>query len=230
MLKLPPSYHCLVIAPHPDDPEFGIAGTVAKWTAEGKTVAYVICTNGNKGSSDPRMTSEKLAEIREEEQKQAAAIVGVKDVVFLGYPDQGLEDTAEIRKELAKQIRYFRPKIVAGPDPYRRYIWHRDHRICGQLILDAVFPYARDRLAYPDLEEQGYMPHKAKTIYMWGSPDINLRVDISDTFEKKIAALKCHKSQFDLQEIENRVRQIYKTPDTVNNAFIESFHKEDIWP
>ncbi len=228
-MQLPEPVHCLVIAPHPDDSEFGIAGTVAKWTAEGKAVAYVICTNGDKGSSDPEMTHKRLAALREIEQKAAADILGVRDVVFLRYPDQGLDDTAEFRKDLVKQIRYFRPEVVATCDPYRRYIWHRDHRITGQVTLDAVFPYARDRLAYLDLFEQGYLPHKVKTLYLWGSPDINLRVDISDTFEKKIAALKCHRTQFDVEAMERNIRERYKAADNTGFKYAEAFHKEEIW-
>jgi len=228
MKSVEPVY-CLVIAPHPDDSEFGIAGTVAKWTREGKAVAYVICTNGDKGSSDPEMTQERLAKLREVEQKAAADILGVRDVVFLRYPDQGLEDCPEFRKDLVKQIRYFRPEIVASCDPYRRYIWHRDHRICGQVVLDAVFPYARDRLAYPDLDEQGYAPHKVKTLYLWGAPDINHRVDISETFDLKIAALKCHRSQFDVEEMEKRIRERYKSAASTEYQYAEAFHKEEIW-
>ena len=221
--------HCLVIAPHPDDAEFGIAGTAAKWTQEGKAVVYVICTNGDKGTTDTSMTSTRLAALREEEQLAAARILGVQDVVFLRYPDQGLEDTGAFRKDLVKQIRRFRPEIVAGPDPYRRYIWHRDHRICGQVLLDAVFPYARDMLAYPDLYQQGYLPHKVKTLYLWGSPDINHRVDISTTFDKKIAALKCHRTQFDVEEMEKRIRERYKAAADTGYQYAEAFHKEEIW-
>jgi len=221
--------HCLVIAPHPDDAEFGIAGTAAKWTQEGKAVVYVICTNGDKGTTDTSMTSTRLAALREEEQLAAARILGVQDVVFLRYPDQGLEDTGAFRKDLVKQIRRFRPEIVAGPDPYRRYIWHRDHRICGQVLLDAVFPYARDMLAYPDLYQQGYLPHKVKTLYLWGSPDINHRVDISTTFDKKIAALKCHRTQFDVEEMEKRIRERYKAVADTGYQYAEAFHKEEIW-
>lgn len=221
--------HCIVIAPHPDDAEFGIAGTVAKWTEEGKAVVYVICTNGDKGTSDTSMTGTRLAALREEEQLAAARILGVQDVVFLRYPDQGLEDTAAFRKDLVKQIRRFRPEIVAGPDPYRRYIWHRDHRICGQVLLDAVFPYARDMLAYPDLYQQGYLPHKVKTLYLWGSPDINHRVDISTTFDRKIAALKCHRTQFDVEEMEKRIRERYKAAADTGYQYAEAFHKEEIW-
>ena len=185
----------LVIAAHPDDSEFGAAGTVAKWVREGRRVAYLVCTSGEKGTTDPSLTPETLIEIREEEQRAAARVLGVHDVVFLRQPDQGLEDTAEFRKFIARMIRTFRPDIVMTSDPYRRYIWHRDHRIIGQVVLDAVFPYARDRLAYPDLLAEGLMPHKVRELYFWGTEDINFRSDISATFDLKIAALRCHVSQ-----------------------------------
>jgi LmbE family N-acetylglucosaminyl deacetylase len=185
----------LVIAPHPDDSEFGIAGTVAKWVHEGKTVVYVICTNGDKGTSDPSIKPAELVKIREEEEMAAAKVLGVKKVVFLGFPDQGLEDTPEFRKEIVRQIRAFRPHTVATNDPYRKYIWHRDHRITGQVVLDAVYPFARDHLAYPDLLSQGFKPHKVKEVLCWGTEDPNYWTDITDTFATKVVALSCHKSQ-----------------------------------
>ncbi len=185
----------LVIAPHPDDAEFGCGGTLARWTREGKSAAYVICTNGDKGTSDLSIKPEELARIREQEQLAAAKVLGVREVVFLRYPDQGLEDTAEFRKQLVVQIRTFRPETVISSDPYRRYMWHRDHRICGQVVLDALFPYARDHLAYPDLLEQGLPPHKVARGLFWAADDVNFRVDISACFEKKLEALRCHTSQ-----------------------------------
>jgi LmbE family N-acetylglucosaminyl deacetylase len=185
----------LVIAAHPDDAEFGAAGTVAKWIQEGRRAAYLICTSGEKGTSDPALTPERLIEIREAEQRAAARVIGVQEVLFLRQPDQGLEDTAEFRKRIVRQIRTFRPDIVMSSDPYRRYIWHRDHRIIGQVVLDAVFPYARDRLAYPDLLAEGLLPHKVRELYFWGAEDINFRSDITPTFDLKIAALRCHVSQ-----------------------------------
>jgi LmbE family N-acetylglucosaminyl deacetylase len=185
----------MVIAAHPDDAEFGAAGTVAKWIQEGKRAAYLICTSGEKGTTDPALTPERLIEIREAEQRAAARVLGIQEVVFLRQPDQGLEDTAEFRKLIVRVIRTFRPDIVMSSDPYRRYIWHRDHRIIGQVVLDAVFPYARDRLAYPDLLAEGFMPHKVRELYFWGTEDINFRSDITPTFDLKIAALRCHVSQ-----------------------------------
>ena len=185
----------MVISAHPDDSEFGAAGTVAKWTREGRRVVYVVCTSGDKGTSDPDLTPEALKTIREREQREAAELLGVAEVVFLGLPDQGLEDTPELRKLVVRQIRAHRPAVVVTSDPYRRYIWHRDHRVIGQVVLDAVFPFARDRLAYPDLLDEGLMPHKVRELYFWGTEDVNFRSDITATFDLKIAALRCHKSQ-----------------------------------
>jgi LmbE family N-acetylglucosaminyl deacetylase len=187
----------MVISAHPDDSEFGAAGSVAKWTQEGKRVVYVICTSGDKGTDNPDILPQQLGKIREKEQKNAAAVLGVSDVVFLGYPDQGLEDTSDFRKAIVKQIRIFRPDTIVTSDPYRRYIWHRDHRITGQVVLDAVYPYARDLLAYPDLIEDGFMPHKVKKILFFGAEDVNLQIDITETFDLKLEALRCHKSQID---------------------------------
>ena len=200
----------LIIAAHPDDAEFGVAGTVAQWTRSGRRVVYVICTSGDKGTSDRSLVAERLVKIREAEQQDAARLLGVEQVVFLRYLDQTLEDTSEFRKEIVRQIRTYRPEIVATSDPYRRYVWHRDHRIAGQVVLDAVYPYARDHLAYPDLLAQGLEPHKVKEIWFWGADDINHRVDVTDTFERKLAALQCHASQvreFRNPDLENWLRR-----------------------
>jgi LmbE family N-acetylglucosaminyl deacetylase len=185
----------LVISPHPDDAEFGIAGTVSRWTREGRRVVYVLCTDGDKGTSDRRMTPERLSEIRRHEQRAAARVLGVREVLFLGYPDQGLEETDEFRKHLVRLIRTYKPQTMATTDPYRRYLWHRDHRIVGQVVMDAVFPYARDHMAYPDLLAEGLEPHKVREVLFWAAEDINYRTDITDTFDIKLEALRCHKSQ-----------------------------------
>jgi len=221
--------YALVIAPHPDDVDFGIAGTVARWTREGKRVVYVICTSGDKGTNDPNMKPETLVKLREKEQTAAARVVGVKEVVFLHYPDQGIEDSAELRKEIVKQIRIFRPEAVASTDPYRKYIWHRDHRLTGQVVLDAVYPYARDRLAYPDLYEQGYLPHKVKEVWFWGTSEPNLTIDITDVFELKLKALRCHKSQFDFAQMEKRMRERYsEIGKKICTEYAETFHREEL--
>jgi LmbE family N-acetylglucosaminyl deacetylase len=212
--------YLMVIAPHPDDPEFAIGGTVARLAREGKKVVYVVCTNGDKGTSDRSLTPEKLVKIRQKEQKAAAKVLGVSEVVFLGFPDQGLEDNHEFRKALVRVIRQYKPVVVATADPYRRYMWHRDHRITGQVAADAVFPYARDHLSYPDLLEEGLEPHKAREMWFWAADEPNLRMDVTDTFATKLVALRCHESQVgDVPpEMEARLREWAKL-----NAAGESF-------
>lgn len=222
----------MVITPHPDDAEYGIAGTVAKWVHEGKEVIYVVCTNGNKGTDDPHMQPEKLAGIREKEQLAATKLLGVKEVIFLRYEDQALEDTPEFRKDIVRLLRTYRPEIVASSDPYRRYIWHRDHRITGQVVLDAVFPYARDHLAYPDLLEQGLKPHKVKEILMWGSEQSDYFSDITDTYEIKMAALRCHHSQVGNlpPEWEQKMKARYEMFASGQSfPLAEAFHRVEIY-
>lgn len=185
----------LVIAPHPDDAEFGAGGTIIKWAAEGKEIYLAVCTNGDKGSSDPEMTSENLAHIRHHEQEAAAKILGVKEVIFLNYPDGGLEDTPEFRGNLVRLIRRIRPFAIATTDPYMKYWSHRDHRIAGTVALDAVWPYCRDHLFYPEHAAAGLLPHKVKEVFLWRPEKPNYYVDISEVFDQKIKALMCHKSQ-----------------------------------
>ena len=223
----------MVVAPHPDDAEFGVAGTAARWVREGKDGVYVVCTSGDKGTSDINVNPADLARIREAEQLAAAKIIGVREVIFLRHPDQGLEDTPEFRKEIVRMIRKYRPETVVTADPYRRYIWHRDHRITGQVTLDAIFPYARDIYAYPDLLDEGFQPHKVKEVLLWGSDDPNYCSDITDTFSLKIAALRCHQSQVGHRpnaELEQRLRQRCQTMAKGEDfELAESFHREEIW-
>ena len=224
--------HVLVVTPHPDDAEFGVAGTVAKWTREGKQVVYVVCTNGNKGTSDPDVKPDELAKIRQNEQRAAAEILGVREVVFLENQDQGLEDTPEFRKQIVRMIRRYRPETVVTADPYRRYIWHRDHRIAGQVTIDAVFPYARDHLAYPDLLEEGLQPHKVREMLFWASENINFRSDVTATFDLKLAALQCHKSQVNsmrFSDLEDWLRKRCKDlAEGEDFELAEAFHREEI--
>ncbi len=224
--------HVLVVTPHPDDAEYGVAGTVARWTNEGRTVVYVVCTNGDKGTSDREVKSESLIKVREKEQIAAANLLGVKEVIFLGYPDQGLEETPQFRKDIVKQIRRFRPETVVTADPYRRYIWHRDHRITGRVTLDAVFPYARDHLSYPDLLEEGFEPHKVKEVLLWASENINHRLDITDTFPLKLNALREHKSQvghIPRQELEGYLRgRAIQLSEGESFQLAEGFHREEV--
>jgi LmbE family N-acetylglucosaminyl deacetylase len=230
---MPEPAYVLVFTPHADDAEVGVGGTVVKWVREGKDVVYVVCTNGDKGTSDPNIKPEELAKIREEEQLAAAKVLGVREVVFLRHPDQGLDDTAEFRKEIVRLIRMYKPDIVATSDPYRRYIWHRDHRITGQVVLDAVFPYARDLYAYPDLIEEGILPHKVKEVLLWASEEPNYRSDITDTFDIKITALHCHKSQVGDKPSPERLRMMKERhkiqAEGESFELAEVFHRVEIF-
>ena len=220
--------YMMVITPHPDDAEFGVAGTVLKLTREGKKVVYVVCTNGDKGTSDINMKPELLARTREKEQLAAAELLGVSKVEFLRYPDQELEDNHEFRKKLVRLIRRYRPEVVVTASPYRRYMWHRDHRITGQVVLDAVFPFARDHLSYPELSEEGLQPHKVREVWLWAMEDVNLRSDITDTFDVKMQALGCHKSQVgDIPpEMRQRMRDWAKVmAEGEDFELAESFHR-----
>ena len=230
---IPKPVRVMVVTPHPDDAEFGVAGTVARWTREGKDVIYVVCTNGDKGTTDPNMKPEELAKIREKEQLAAAKLLGVREVIFLRYPDQTLEDTPEFRKEIVRLIRMYKPETVVTADLYRRYLWHRDHRITSQVTLDAIFPYARDMLSYPDLLEQGLQPHKVKEVLLWGAEEPNYRSNITDTFDIKIAALRCHKSQVvnnPSSEMEGWLRERAKNMAKGEDyELAEAFHRLEIW-
>ena len=200
----------MVVTAHPDDSEFGAGGTIAKLVKEGCVVTYVIVTNGNKGSGDRTMTSERLALIREAEQRNAARTLGVARVEFLGYPDCEVEDTRELRCDVTRQIRRWRPDLVIAMNPHRSYNLggsHRDHRITAGVALDCVYPLARDHLAFPELMPD-YEPHKVLEIHLmqWENP--HLVVDISDVMDLKLKALACHASQFaDFPAVEKRVRE-----------------------
>jgi LmbE family N-acetylglucosaminyl deacetylase len=190
----------LVVAAHPDDIEFGCAGTVARWTGEGARVTYALLTNGAAGSSDPEMTRERLAELREAEQRAAAKVVGVEQVEFLGHEDGLLEPTLEVRKEVVRLIRRVRPEVVVTSDPTTRYfadryINHPDHRAAGEVTLAAVIPGSDTRLAYPELLEEGLEPVKLVGVLLAMAPEPNLVVDIGDYLDKKLDSLRCHVSQ-----------------------------------
>jgi LmbE family N-acetylglucosaminyl deacetylase len=220
----------LVVVAHPDDAEFGCGGSVARWVKEGKEVTYVILTNGDKGSGDRRMTSERLAEIRQEEQQNAAQALGVGRVLFLGHPDGELEDTREVRRAVTAEIRRWRPDLLVTQNPYRTtnlYASHRDHRIAAGVAIDCVYPLARDHLSFPDLLGQGLEPHKVREVYLmwWENPEVV--VDISDTMDLKLKALACHASQMgDFASVEARVRErSAQLGKTKGFAYAESFNR-----
>ncbi len=187
--------HLMVVSPHPHDSEWAISGTVARWTREGKDVVYVVCADGSTGTLDPNMKPEELVKIREQEQLEAAKILRVKEVVFLRYPDMGLEDTPEFRKDLVRQIRKFRPEIVATFDPFYRYMLNRDHRITATVTVDAVWPSAGVPYIFPELLKEGLQPHMVHEMWLWGSERPNYHRDISDVWDIKMEAFRAPKSQ-----------------------------------
>jgi LmbE family N-acetylglucosaminyl deacetylase len=200
----------LVIAAHPDDPEFLAGGTIARLAGEGREVAYVIVTNGNKGSGDRAITPERLIPIREEEQRRAAHVLGVRRVEFLGYEDGELEDSRSLRRDVTREIRRWRPDLIITLNPNRTYTnfpgWHRDHRTAARVVLDCVYPLARDHLAFPELLPD-HEPHKVREVYLvqWEQP--RLVIDVTDTMELKLEAGRCHASQLaDVTAFETRMR------------------------
>ena len=200
----------MLITAHPDDTEFGAGGTVARLARDGREITYVIATNGNKGSSDRTMTPERLAAIRMDEQRHAARVLGVARVEFLGYPDGELEDTRDLRRDITREIRRWRPDLVITMNPHRTYnlyASHRDHRIVAGVALDCVYPLARDHMSFPELMPD-FEPHKVREIHLmqWDTP--HLVVDITDVMDVKLKAIACHVSQVgDFAGVEARVRE-----------------------
>ncbi len=199
---------------HPDDPEFFAGGTFAKWAADGAEICFVIATSGDKGSADPEMTHARLAEIREREEWEAAAALGVKDVVFLRYKDGELYPTLDLRRDITRMIRLKKPDIVVTLDP--TVFWrgtgginHPDHRAIGAATLEAVFPTARDRLNFIEHErDEGLETHKVKTIYIAGAAEPTHTVDVTDAIERQIKSLQAHKSQIsDMDKMAERLRE-----------------------
>ncbi len=189
----------LVVAAHPDDVDFGLAGTVATWTDAGIEVSYCIVTNGDAGGSDPSVSRADMAASRQAEQIAAAKCVGVSDVRFLGYPDGRVEPSLDLRRDLARVIRQVRPDRVTCPSPERNYeripASHPDHRAVGSASLDAVYPDARNPFAFPELAADGLDPWTVHQVWISGSPQPTHFVDVTDTFDRKIAALRAHESQ-----------------------------------
>ena len=204
----------LGIAAHPDDLDFGASGTMAIWASQGADVHYLILTDGSSGTEDKNITPNELKKIRHKEQRTAVKIIGGKSVTFLDYPDGHLELTMGLKKDIVRIIRKLRPDVVITMDPSmiystsRGFINHPDHRVAGQAALDSVFPLARDYLAFPDLYKKGLKPHKTDTVLLTNFDSSNYVVDISASFDKKIAALAAHASQVkDISNIEPWLRQ-----------------------
>jgi LmbE family N-acetylglucosaminyl deacetylase len=198
---LPTPERVLVVAAHPDDIEFGAAGTLARWVGEGAAVRYLLVTRGDKGSDDPEADVAQLVARREREQRAAAAAVGVDSVEFLGEPDGQVEPSLALREQITRCIRAFRPEIVMTHDPTVLFVnneWvnHPDHRAVGQVTVDAVFPTARDPLNFREHLEAGLGPWKVAELYLWSTNEANQIVDVGATLDAKIEALGRHASQF----------------------------------
>jgi LmbE family N-acetylglucosaminyl deacetylase len=191
----------LVIAAHPDDVDFGAAGTIARWTDASIEVGYCIVTDGDAGASDPTLApGGELARLRRAEQTAAAKQVGVHDLRFLGYPDGRVEATLGLRRDLARVIRQARPDRVVCPSPDRNYARlgasHPDHRAVGAAALDAVYPDSRNPFAFPELlADEGLEPWTVREVWLSASPAPTHYVDVTETFPRKVAALRAHASQ-----------------------------------
>jgi LmbE family N-acetylglucosaminyl deacetylase len=205
----------MVVFAHPDDAEIGSGGVIARWITAGCEVAYVLCTNGDAGTAERSLTSAQLAARRTEEQRAAAGAMGVKHVVMLGYPDGFLEDTREFLGDVVRAIRQYRPHTVFVHDPYRiKNFQHRDHRKAGLTTTDAVYPFARDHLHFPEqITRDGLEPHKVRELWYWGADEPNIIVDVTEGIDGQIAALVRHESQLpgfnvaDGETIGTRVRR-----------------------
>jgi LmbE family N-acetylglucosaminyl deacetylase len=204
----------LVIVAHPDDIESWCAGTIGRFVDSGKHIFYVLCTSGDKGTSDPALTTQQVAEMREAEQQEAARVLGVDSVTFLRWPDSEVEPTLALRKELVRQIRHYRPDLVITHDPVPPYRLHPDHRAVGRATLDAIFPCARDPLTFAEqIAEEGLSAHTVLEAWLFAAEAPDIWVDIASTLPRKIVARLAHSSQHtDPLELERnwheRARQV----------------------
>jgi LmbE family N-acetylglucosaminyl deacetylase len=197
----------MAIMAHPDDIDFGSAGSIARWCAEGWTVYYVLATSGDKGTHGPE-TRQELAAIREEEQRAAARVLGVKNVFFLGYPDGWLEPTKELRGEIVKLLRIYQPDVVLTFDAFRPSFNHHDHRNIGIAVRDALYPAVRDHLYYPEHAAEGLPIARVNELLLSGAEDPNYFVDVSAFIETKVDAMLCHASQVQTHDRDEMLRNM----------------------
>jgi LmbE family N-acetylglucosaminyl deacetylase len=201
-----------VIVAHPDDIEFTCAGTIARWVNAGTRIAYILCTSGEVGIAEDGMTKQRAAEIREAEQVAAAKVIGVENVIFLREPDGMLQATLDLRKKLVKEIRHFQPEVVVCGDPTvvwagENYINHPDHRAAATAALDAVFPAAGQPNLFEDLETEGIYAFKPRKVYVTGRNQSELFINITETIDLKVAALRAHRSQMRDWDPEPRIKE-----------------------
>ncbi len=232
MVALDTNYsRAMVVVAHADDAEWGCAGTVAQWCNNGWEVVYVLCTDGSKGTDDAKLTSEELVSIRKKEQLDAGQVLGLHKVVFLGYEDSMLEPTLDLRRDIVRQIRFYKPDILICLSPLRRldgssYFGHPDHLASGEAALSAVFPSSRDRLTYPELLEEGLEPHKVSEVWIMGHDDDDKFVDVTDYIDVAVSALKSHSSQTTGEDVgQQLIDWRSRTGKKVGFAYAESFKR-----
>lgn len=226
----------LGVAAHPDDLDFAASGTFAKWANQGTKVYYLILTGGCKGSAKRHMSRSKLIAIRKKEQKEAAKILGVKNVFFCGYEDGTLENSQDVKRVVVRYIRKIKPEIVVTFDPSMIYVAesgfinHPDHRAAGQATLDSVFPLARDHLNFPELLDEGLEPHITPTVLLANFKNQNYFEDITKTIDKKMDSLAAHKSQMaSLKTTQDMIRNIAaQTGKLCGRKYAEGFVRIDI--
>ena len=221
----------MVVVAHADDAEWSCSGTVAKWCAEGWEVVYVLCTDGSKGSSDSDMTGGRLAEIRQQEQINAGEVLGLRDVVFLGYEDSMLQPSLELRRDIAREIRRHRPDVLICDNPLRRlthegYLDHPDHTASGEAAMSAVFPTARDRLTFPELLDEGLEPHKVREVWVKDPESADFYVDVTGYMEVAIEALRQHQTQVIGEDVDFHMKSWRsETGDKVGFQYAEAFKR-----
>jgi LmbE family N-acetylglucosaminyl deacetylase len=225
---MPEGNSVLVVMAHPDDAEFGCGGTIAKWAAAGKEINYVLCTSGDKGSSDPDISPYRLAQTRRGEQINAAHALGAREVVFLSHEDGTLRNTIELRRDIVREIRRFRPDAVICQDPTmrfggNRYLNHPDHRAAGDACLDAVYPSARDPHVFPELLIEELKPHKVREVFMSTMQAPEVWIDITECFERKLEGLRQHVSQVGdrFDQVVERIRERSRQTAKLNNLPFE---------
>ncbi len=217
----------MVIAAHPDDPEFGCAGTIVKWAQAGKHITYVLLTSGDKGSHDPDLRPGRLAGLRENEQRAAAHDLGVRQVIFLRYPDGLLENTLDLRRQLANLIREHQPHIVVTIDPWRHYQLHPDHRAVGQAALDAVYA-AREWYIFPEQLVGDMQPWRVREVYLFWTDNVDYWEDITCCIEARIAALSRHATQVgvDIEKLAERIRKAaHEAGEKAGYEYAEGFKR-----
>ena len=220
----------MVVVAHADDAEWGCAGTVARWCDQGWEVVYVLCTDGSKGTEDPELTGDELVKIRQREQLDASKVLGLHHVVFLGYEDAMLQPSLELRRDIAREIRRYRPDILVCMSPLRDldgdgYMGHPDHLASGEAALAAVFPSARDRLTFQELLEEGLEPHKVAEVWIMDQDNADQYVDVTDYIETAIAALQSHASQVGEDVAKHMRNWRSKTGKNAGFAYAEGFKR-----